>query len=198
MTTIVESPELAIGVTLAFNSIGWDSQNILFNLADAVLGLGIGDENPALTIAIVTGHDDLGVRRDRGDGDAPPPRSRPIVETSATTFSASLTADSTAIGVDIVVAMNRLSTQVKASIEDAPAVTGAPSIDARAGNVEVIASDDGEHLRVRRRAGARGRRLPQQRDQRQRRAQHRAQRDLDRPGRGDPQRPRRCRRPTAA
>src|SRR4029079_7577411 len=51
MTTLVESPELSIGVTLAFNSIGWDSQNILFNLADAVLGLGIGDQHPAQTIA---------------------------------------------------------------------------------------------------------------------------------------------------
>ena len=64
------------------------------------------------------------------------------VETSATTFSASLTADSTAIGVDIVVAMNRLSTQVSASIENTPAVTGAPSIHAQAGSVEVLASDD--------------------------------------------------------
>ncbi|HEY3483844.1 MAG TPA: hypothetical protein VGK49_00615, partial [Ilumatobacteraceae bacterium] len=55
MTTIVESPQLAIGVTLAFNSVGWDSQNILFNIADAILGLGIADENPALTIAAVSG-----------------------------------------------------------------------------------------------------------------------------------------------
>ena len=37
----------AIGVTLAFNTIGWESQNILFNAIDALLGTSIGDEQPA-------------------------------------------------------------------------------------------------------------------------------------------------------
>ena len=38
--------------------------------------------------------------------------------------------------------MNRVSTEVKASIESAPTVTGAPSIEAKAGGVSVLATDD--------------------------------------------------------
>ena len=124
MTTIVESPQLAIGATLAFNSIGWDSQNILFNLADAVLGLGIGDENPAVR------RSPRSPARTIDAGGAISVTATSLasivatVETAATTFSASLTSDSSATGVDIVVAMNRVSTQVSATISNAPAVPG--------------------------------------------------------------------------
>ena len=34
----IESAGEGAGVTLAFNSIGWKSQNILFNLIDTILG----------------------------------------------------------------------------------------------------------------------------------------------------------------
>ena len=71
MTTIVESPQLAIGVTLAFNSIGWDSQNILFNLADAILGTEHRHREP--------GRDDRVGRRTR--------RSRPRGAVSVTATS---------------------------------------------------------------------------------------------------------------
>ncbi|MFM7570553.1 MAG: hypothetical protein ACKO8O_17870, partial [Betaproteobacteria bacterium] len=37
----------AIGLTLAFNTIGWKSQNVLLNAIDALLGSDIGDEQPA-------------------------------------------------------------------------------------------------------------------------------------------------------
>ncbi len=50
-----QAANAGVGITLAFNSIGWDSQNILFNVADALLGLDIGNENPAATTATVTG-----------------------------------------------------------------------------------------------------------------------------------------------
>ena len=115
MKTIVESPELAIGATLAFNSIGWDSQNILFNLADARARLGIGDRTrrsrsrPSAArrssrAAAIFGHRDL--PRPRSSPTSRPPR-RPSPPRSRTTPSA--------IGVDIVVAMNRVGTQVEAS-----------------------------------------------------------------------------------
>ncbi|NBP52013.1 MAG: hypothetical protein EBU70_12720, partial [Actinobacteria bacterium] len=36
----------AVAATLAFNTIGWESQNVLFNALDALLGTSIGDEDP--------------------------------------------------------------------------------------------------------------------------------------------------------
>ena len=141
MKTIVESPSLAIGATLAFNSIGWDSQNILFNLGNALLGLNPGTENAAKTIAKVTGST-ISV----GGSIAVTANSlasiTAVVETSATSITASLTDKASSIAIDVVVAMNRVSTEVKASIESAPTVTGAPSVEAKAGSVSVLATDD--------------------------------------------------------
>ena len=141
MKTIVESPSLAIGATLAFNSIGWDSQNILFNLGNALLGLNPGTENAAKTIAKVTG-----TTISAGGSIAVTANSlasiTAVVETSATSITASLTNKASSIAIDVVVAMNRVSTEVKASIESAPTVTGAPSVEAKAGSVSVLATDD--------------------------------------------------------
>ena len=48
-----KSGDKAIGVTLAFNTIGWEAQNILFRTIDALLGTSIGDEAPAETKAYI-------------------------------------------------------------------------------------------------------------------------------------------------
>ena len=45
----------AVGVMLAFNTIGWESQNVLFNAIDTLLGTSIGDEQPAQVQLSVTG-----------------------------------------------------------------------------------------------------------------------------------------------
>jgi hypothetical protein len=37
----------AVGVVLAFNTIGWESQNLLFNTIDALIGTSIGTADPA-------------------------------------------------------------------------------------------------------------------------------------------------------
>jgi hypothetical protein len=47
------SGDTAVGVTLAFNTIGWESQNILFRTIDALIGTDIGDEKPAETKAYI-------------------------------------------------------------------------------------------------------------------------------------------------
>jgi hypothetical protein len=39
--------DTGVGVVLAFNTIGWATQNLLFNTLDALLGTGIGTEQPA-------------------------------------------------------------------------------------------------------------------------------------------------------
>jgi hypothetical protein len=43
----------AVGVTLAFNTIGWKSQNVLFATLDALLGTGIGDSQAAEVKAFI-------------------------------------------------------------------------------------------------------------------------------------------------
>ncbi len=44
----------AVGVTLAFNTIGWQAQNLLFSALDALLGSRIGNEQPAEVLAGAT------------------------------------------------------------------------------------------------------------------------------------------------
>jgi len=75
--------DTGVGVILAFNSVGWEARNILFNALDALLGTPIGSENPALAevggfdlafvvvyllplFVIAFGHDMLSGERERG------------------------------------------------------------------------------------------------------------------------------------
>ncbi|KAF0119387.1 MAG: parallel beta-helix repeat-containing protein [Rhodospirillaceae bacterium] len=51
--SMVSSGADAIGATLAFNTIGWKAQNILFQAIDALLGTSIGDEQPAAVTASI-------------------------------------------------------------------------------------------------------------------------------------------------
>ncbi|MCP4890640.1 MAG: hypothetical protein GY904_29090, partial [Planctomycetaceae bacterium] len=52
--TATETGDTAVGVVLAFNTIGWESQNALFNTVDGLLGnANIGSEDPAEVIAAV-------------------------------------------------------------------------------------------------------------------------------------------------
>ncbi|HEY3484643.1 MAG TPA: hypothetical protein VGK49_04625, partial [Ilumatobacteraceae bacterium] len=53
------SGELALSISLAFNSLGWNTQNILFNLVDTVLGSPViasafDGENPSIVSASIT------------------------------------------------------------------------------------------------------------------------------------------------
>ena len=47
------SGETAVGVVLAFNTIGWQAQNVLFNTLDALVGSSIGTEQPAQAKAYI-------------------------------------------------------------------------------------------------------------------------------------------------
>lgn len=49
------SGDIAIGVVLAFNTVGWNSQNFLKNSADALFGTSLGSENTAKVFALATG-----------------------------------------------------------------------------------------------------------------------------------------------
>ncbi|MFZ9813582.1 MAG: Ig-like domain-containing protein, partial [Burkholderiaceae bacterium] len=56
-SSTAEGEGAAIGVTLAFNTIGWQAQNVLFGAVDALIGTSIGREQPALVQALVEGTD---------------------------------------------------------------------------------------------------------------------------------------------
>ncbi|MBF0453057.1 MAG: LEPR-XLL domain-containing protein, partial [Candidatus Magnetomorum sp.] len=45
--SVTTTGDTAVGMTLAFNTIGWESQNILFNTIDALIGTDIGNQQPA-------------------------------------------------------------------------------------------------------------------------------------------------------
>ncbi|MEN9773450.1 MAG: hypothetical protein RL322_520, partial [Pseudomonadota bacterium] len=47
----------AIGVTLAFNTVGWQAQNVLFSAIDALIGTSIGDANPSEVTAYIESSD---------------------------------------------------------------------------------------------------------------------------------------------
>ncbi|MGB4916660.1 MAG: hypothetical protein WBO89_03020, partial [Propionicimonas sp.] len=144
ITSETKATSAGVGVTLAFNTIGWDSQNILFNFADALLGLDIGTQKPAETITLVTGS-----TISAGGGIAITAVNHATINahiaTSAATFDKGFTGSATAVTVDAVVAMNKVSTKTQAILEDAPAVVllsiPAPSVEAKGGDLVVTATD---------------------------------------------------------
>jgi hypothetical protein len=53
VNSTIASGDMAVGVTLAFNTIGWDAQNILSKTIDALIGTEIGNQDPAETNAYI-------------------------------------------------------------------------------------------------------------------------------------------------
>jgi hypothetical protein len=124
---------VSVGVMLAFNTIGWDAQNFLFNTVDALLGTGIGTEIPAEAKASIERSevDAAGAIRVNALSDA---RVDSEIASSSTAIKATFT-NSTAVSVGVVIAMNKSSTLVHSVIDDATAVI------TRDGDVQVTAYD---------------------------------------------------------
>ena len=99
----------AVGATLAFNTIGWASQNVLFNALDALLGTSIGDEDPALVVASV-----LSSALQAGGALAVDARTRERV--SAKILNEATSSDA-GTGVGLVLASNMISARALAEID---------------------------------------------------------------------------------
>jgi translation initiation factor 6 (eIF-6) len=56
-TSAMTSDGKSIGATLAFNTVGWEAQNVLFSAIDALVGSQIGDEQPAQMRAYIKNSD---------------------------------------------------------------------------------------------------------------------------------------------
>ncbi|MCP4887728.1 MAG: hypothetical protein GY904_14055, partial [Planctomycetaceae bacterium] len=50
----INSGDEAVGVSVAFNTVGWQSQNLLANTLDTLIGTNVGTEDPANSVAKIT------------------------------------------------------------------------------------------------------------------------------------------------
>src|SRR5690606_7473402 len=123
----------SIGVTLAFNSIGWQSQNFLFNTIDALIGTNIGDEQPASVSAKIMNTDVVAGGSISVDVVNDAEIDAQILN-AANAIRATV-GDSEAISVGAVITMNRLSTTTEASIEESNSAV------ASSGDIDVTAMD---------------------------------------------------------
>ena len=134
-----KSDATSVGVTLAFNTIGWQSQNFLFNTVDALFGASIGTEVPAETRAS-TSNSDLTA----GLGISITADSTATIDATVHTSAAAIggTVNSaTSVSVGAAITMNKISTVVEASIDGATLVeAGGGDISVQAGDLSAITS----------------------------------------------------------
>jgi hypothetical protein len=137
-TSITTSGDTSVGATLAFNTIGWKSQNILYNTIDALIGTDIGDEQPAevkayITDSTLTAGGNISINADQ--------KSTITANVSNdSTSAASALVDASGIAVSAILSSNMVSTTAKAYIEN---TDSQKQINAD-GNITVNAKDDAE------------------------------------------------------
>ncbi|MEJ8562145.1 hypothetical protein QTO30_13540 [Yoonia sp. GPGPB17] len=125
---------VAIGASVAFNSVGIDGQNILFNLADTFVGTTVATPNPSSATARVA-RSTVDVAEDViVDADNNTTIKSEIVNAAVAT-GVSIADKSNAVAVGMVIAMNRVASDTTAEIVDAP------SVIAQDGLVKVTSDD---------------------------------------------------------
>jgi Ca2+-binding RTX toxin-like protein len=128
----------AVGVVLAFNTIGYESQNILFSTLDALLGTDIGTQRPATALASILNSDitaagDLSLEAESAATlDA-------RVDTAATSAAAAFFGAS-GIGANGVLASNMVSSHAAAYIDNQFAAPGDTVFVG--GDVSISSSDE--------------------------------------------------------
>ncbi|MBE9183045.1 hypothetical protein IQ268_31410, partial [Oculatella sp. LEGE 06141] len=134
ITSNVTSGGISVGVTLAFNTIGWEGQNFLFNAIDTLFGTSIGNEKPAEVRAFI---DQSNIHAD-GSISLTTISDAAIaanIASSSASIKGSLNGSGTAVSVGAVVALNKLSTQVQSYIDNAVVIESA------SGGIAVQSSD---------------------------------------------------------
>ncbi|HQV92642.1 MAG TPA: hypothetical protein PLA46_13740, partial [Phycicoccus sp.] len=156
LSSAVQSAEVSVGVVLAFNSVGWDGQNILKNFVKAITGVSLGSSRPVqaevviLRSALVAGGAVSVTATNDAWIDA-------TIAASAVTMNVTPTGDESKSAVSIapVIAMNRVSTRTHAAIlcgdlGSATCPTGAPAltrpVDVRAGGSFTLAADNSARI----------------------------------------------------
>ena len=128
------SNEVGVGVTLAFNTVGWDSQNILFNLAEVFAGSVIGSAVPAATTAYIDGStvnaaDAVSVSA------ATTGTIAADISNAVTSIAVSAVDSQKSVSVGVVAALNKLSTATRAYLSNTTSVT------AGSGSIIIQATD---------------------------------------------------------
>jgi hypothetical protein len=125
---------IAVGAAIAFNSVGIDGQNILFNLADTFIGTTVATPNPSTSTARVA-RSTVDVARDIiVDADNNITITSEIVN-SAIVTGLSIADKSDAVSVGAIIAMNRTASDTSA------AIVAAHRVVAQVGSVQVTADD---------------------------------------------------------
>jgi hypothetical protein len=106
----------SVGVVMAFNTIGYTPQNVLYNIVDGVLGTSLAGQNKLSTTARIESTPlelagDLNVAAD-SDGQI-----QALIINSALALDVSTKADSKAITVAPVIAMNKIAANTDATID---------------------------------------------------------------------------------
>ncbi|MCA9062255.1 MAG: hypothetical protein KDA96_04330, partial [Planctomycetaceae bacterium] len=115
---------VGLGITMAFNTIGWETQNFLFNAVDALIGSTIGTADPAVTKAqiintTVNAAGDVSVTADSSA------RIDARVAKSAIAMGIAPGGGTTDVAVSAVMAMNKVATDVDAIIDTASTFSAA-------------------------------------------------------------------------
>ncbi len=109
---------MSVGVTLAFNTIGWDAQNFLFNTVDAIAGDCSGNQICIDDQALYSEHNDQcgGHCFRNGDSEA---RIDARVANSSTAIGVVPGGAATNVAIGAVLAVNKVATDVDATINGA-------------------------------------------------------------------------------
>src|SRR5690606_18839513 len=112
------------GVTLAFNSVGWTAQNVLFNTIDAILG------DPILAGLSFAGKADGGAQATLSDSDVQIGGDVSVAALSTAVIEAEVSNDATSDSVSvsgtdgkafgIIVTSNKIAADTVALVEDTP------------------------------------------------------------------------------
>jgi pimeloyl-ACP methyl ester carboxylesterase len=134
------SGDTGVGITLAFNSVGWQSQNFLFNAIDALIGGDLlGDEQPAYVSATITDS------RLLADGDIIVQATNEALinatVSNAATSAASALFGATGKSIGGILASNRVSSKAFASIDYTAAADDTFDVNAD-GSIQVLAQDN--------------------------------------------------------
>ena len=141
----VTSTDTSVGITLAFNALGWKASNVLFNTIDAILGDplisgALGGEQPAEAVASVV-NSKLHVGGNAtvlADNDA----ALNATLSNAATSNASALMGATGAGVGFMIASNKVSAGAKAFISSEGAQVTSDSapqvVDAKPGTLVTL------------------------------------------------------------
>ncbi|KPA12383.1 hypothetical protein MHK_007409, partial [Candidatus Magnetomorum sp. HK-1] len=128
--------DTGVGVSLAFNTIGWESQNVLNSTIDALIGTDIGDEQAAEVQAYITDTElTIGANLSLN---AETKSTITSEVTNDSTSSATAMFNAASIAVSGIIASNMVSSSAKAYIDNSETQHNVQT----GGNITINAKDD--------------------------------------------------------